>query len=131
MKRSIFGFLFSRGTCAELQERVSLAERSEALCREMFAREWSDRQAWERTAVSNGQHAAGLEAEAARLREDFGRRYHNLSVLYRLANEGWRAAAQLSAGWRARAVEFEREAAKGAERIKALEAQLNAGGPVS
>jgi hypothetical protein len=123
--RVFLKWFFNPGcSCEVLRERVSLAERSEALCRDAFAREWSDRRAWEQTAESNGKHAVRLEAEVAALREDFARRYRAVCVLYRLANESRREAECL-----ARSLEMSLETALA--RIDDLKAQLNAGGPVS
>lgn len=111
-------------SCEELRERVALAERSETLCREAFAREWSDRQAWEQTAESMEEVAKTLEQKLVELQKDFARRYKTVCVLYRLANESRREAESL-----ARSLEGSLNVAL--SRIADLKAQLNEGGPVS
>lgn len=109
MKRSIFGFLFSRGTCADVVA-LGLEERSNGILREQVGRlreQLKDAARW------NNQCAVRM----ARILEENGR----------LRCEAARAALQ-AAQARQQTLEV---LARMDRKVRALEAQLNAGGPVS
>lgn len=64
-------WLFNRGcSCAELRERLSLAERGESLLRDEYCREHAERQAWQRTARIQGLLADRLEGKCERLERE-------------------------------------------------------------
>lgn len=90
-------WLFNPGcSCAELRERVSLAERGERLLRDEYCREYTERAVWQRTAVINGIHADRAERECAQLRGEL-------------------------AMWKNRALHLEHKAAEGTKRKAAVE----------
>jgi hypothetical protein len=109
MRRSIFGFLFSRGTCADVVA-LGLEERSNGILREQVGRlreQLKDAASW------NNQCAVRM----ARIHEENGR----------LRCESARHELQA-----ARARQQTREVIVSMDRkVRALEAQLKAGGPVS
>ena len=131
--RGMFRFLFGRGSCAtvrrrsreELEADLEWKEWQLLMMQRFYHDEQDSRLAWERTALSNGEHASRLEAELAEMR----RRYENVCILYRMANRGWRAAARRAEEALALAREFkarmEHEETKGTKLVEWIQASAD------